>query len=246
MASKEGPKFGSLLKKAAGTVWHKARKAKRQFTNTNLPVGTHVGRLSSITANETKNGDPVFNLKFVVESGENKGKFTNVSHFINDSEFSSREENLERFVVDLKACGLKTDDLDLDDIDSAIESLVKEKPMVRFSVKESKRGNKFTQLQQKVKDDDEDPEEDVEDEEPSEEEGDDGDPEPEPEVGCFYGYKYRGKTSPCEVTTINFQKQTVSLRRHSDEKTFKSVPFADLGDEYDVDDDGSPFLPEDD
>jgi len=84
-------------------------------------------------------------------------------------------------------------------------------------------------------DDDDDDDEEEKGKDTGEDEKSDEDEEPEtfiPEKEEVYGYKAtaKGAKADCEVTAVQKSRETVSLKRLSDSKTFKNVPWSKLED----------------
>jgi len=250
MAEKTKSSVLAKFKRTVGKSWNKSRKTEAQARGQSLPPGIRngVAKLSSYKIDETQNGDPYFALTgTVVEPEDHEGRKATVTHFINDSEWATAEECLERLISDLKLLGVEgLDEADIDDLEELIKSAVDEEKHFYFNTAESgkkkqvrvyiqgpaedfdnqddKKSNKKSDKKNNKKEAEPEPDEPTED--------DDGG-DWEPAKGEVYGYTYKDgkkkKTVAVVVDKVRKKDQTVDIHVEDDEDTtFEEVEWSDL------------------
>lgn len=149
--------FTQAMRRRAAKV-QQARKVKPGDFKIQLPLGEYVTEFVNAKMATDKNDNPYVSFQFVVQSPQetetgfkSAGKQIFVSHFINESDFQTEDQALERLFSDMQLMGAVVSTYDYDDIAPGITDLVNLKPNVKVEICESKKGNKFPKIKGVVK-----------------------------------------------------------------------------------------------
>lgn len=128
------------LKKAAAGSWSRAKNVKptkKSGGGPPAPIDGGGSRFVGYTYDLTEKGDPYFRLKFVVlDPDEHAGKQFSLFHFINDSQFATKEDCLNDLCSDLQMIGGEGCTSEVEEPDESLfallDDLSAEKPFVEF------------------------------------------------------------------------------------------------------------------
>ena len=205
-----------------GKAWNDARTAKdtgTSFEQEPIEDGTYVARLSGGRCGSDKNGNPYVAFDFTIDRGTFEGVRVSKFHSIASRGNRTVEQALQSLFIDLQRLDPETDysETDAGEIEGVVEELWSDSPAVQIGVKNN---GQFVNIYINKRVD--------------EGEWMEGSPAEEDvtlEKGDIVMWQAPRMKEEAEfiVTSVSEAKETVSLKRDSDGKAFKSVSFEDLG-----------------
>jgi hypothetical protein len=218
--------FAAAINKAGKAAWKEGKKNIKEsgsFEQQPIDDGTYVATVESGRTGTDKNGNPYCALDFKVQRGEFQGVRVSKFHSVAEKGRRTYEQALGSLLTDLSrlAANVDIDELEPADVESLVEDLNDEKPVVQIGVQNSEyNGNNYINVYVNKRLEDGDA--------PAigEEEGTE-----DPEVGDWYEYTppKRKKAVNVEIVSVDEDEETVDLKTQ-DDKTFDGVAWDDLGD----------------
>jgi hypothetical protein len=99
-----------------------------------------VAAVKGLSLGLDKNSNPFLQIQFVcLMPPEDAGTRFNQAHFLNESEYSTLEENYDRLYSDLQLMGIDTSELELDEMKAAVQELVDAGKCITFNTRANKK-----------------------------------------------------------------------------------------------------------
>tara|TARA_Y100000004_G_C8846238_1_gene382697 strand:- start:24 stop:719 length:696 start_codon:yes stop_codon:yes gene_type:complete len=213
--------FASAIKKAVnGDSWEASRSVSAgggNFERDEVDDGTYVARLTSGRTGQDKNGNPYAAFDFEIGRGEFTGCTVSKFHSIAERGNRTYEQALSSLFTDLKRMEPEEDfdTFEPEDIESLVEDLVEEGPVLQIAVKNTISGERrFTNVYVNRRLDDEELPQDAEDWTPAK--------------GDAVSYKppRARKFASFDIVKVNKSQETATIT--NGDKTFEDVAWADL------------------
>lgn len=132
-------------KKAMKKDWQSHASAQRKSFDMPGPIRGGVARLKDIEFKEWESDEGTVDIVeitgVIVTPSEHKGKEVRVSHFLQDSQYSTVEECYNNVMCDFKAMGI--DVADFDGVDAEIEKAIKAHAAFTFNTKIAKKSKRI-------------------------------------------------------------------------------------------------------